>query len=119
MLVGGSVLVFLGIGPILRGKPLLAAVPVVVLIVVAGVGVLRGWPLTTLTIDDETIKVKRAGKITEVPRRKVRGLVQPNPPATVPVEFVDERGQTVIRIADPFRQEDLQKVASYMGLEIQ
>lgn len=117
-LVAASVLLFITIGPILRGKPLLAGVPLLVLIVLAAASVVRRWPLTTLTVDTETITVKRAGRTTAVPRRKVRGLLQPKPDAA-PVEFVDEHGQTLIKIADPFRQEDLKKVASYLGLEIQ
>lgn len=79
----------------------------------------RRWPLTTLTVDTETITVKRASKTTVVSRRNVRGLVQPNPSARAPVELVDEHGQTLIKLADPFRQEDLEKAANYLGLEIQ
>src|ERR1700687_889088 len=90
VLVAAPVLLFIISGPILRGKPLLAAAPVILGIVLAAVGVVRAWPRTTLTLDSETITVKRASGTTDVPRRKVHGLVQPNPEAA-PLEFVDER----------------------------
>ena len=117
-MIGGAVLLFIVVGAIVKGKPLLAGIPTFLLIVLAGVGAVRGWPRTTLTVDDDTVTVKRAGKTTEVPRRRVRALVQPKPDAG-PVELIDEREQTLIKVVEPFRQEDLEKLAKFLGVEIQ
>jgi hypothetical protein len=115
--IGGAVLLFIVVGAILKGKPLLAGIPTFLLIVLAGGAAVRGWRRTTLTVDDDTVTVKRAGKTTEVPRRTVRALVQPKPDAG-PVELIDEREQTLIKVVEPFRQEDLEKLAKFLGVEI-
>jgi hypothetical protein len=116
VLFAGPVLAFMAVSSFRRGN-WFAATVIAVLAGLAVAAVVRSWPQTTLTVDNETITVKRAGRTTKVPRRTVRALVQPNLEAA-PLEFVDERGQTLIKIVDPFHQEDLEKVADYMGLEI-
>jgi hypothetical protein len=118
VLIAGAVLLFIVVGAILEGKPILAAIPTFLLIVLAGGAAVRGWPQTTLTVDEDTVTVERAGKTIEVPRRRVRALVQSKPDAG-PVELIDEREQTLIKVAEPFRQEDLVKLAKFLGVEIQ
>lgn len=114
--VGGAGLLILTIGAFVRGRSLWPVALAILVIMLAVAGVVRGWPQTTIAIDTETMKVTRAGKTTAVPRRKIRGLVL-EPTATL--AFVDERGQTLIKIVNSFRRQDLEQVAHYLGVAIQ